>query len=114
MLSSVAWALGCSLGALAGILLAPETADMSTTVLTLLVITAFAAAVVGRLRSLPLTYLGALILATLDFRVRTPLNLTDGQIADLVAFLKSLTDPAARDLSALVPARVPSGLPVQE
>ena len=63
VLSSVAWALGCSLAALAGILLAPETADMSTTVLTLLIITAFAAAVVGRLRSLPLTYLGALILA---------------------------------------------------
>ena len=52
------------------------------------------------------------ILATLDFRVRTPLNLTDGEVADLVAFLKSLTDPAARDLNALVPARVPSGLPV--
>ena len=62
-LSSVAWALGCSLAALAGILLAPETADMSTTTLTFLIITAFAAAVVGRLRSLPLTYLGALILA---------------------------------------------------
>ena len=63
MLSSFAWALGCSLAALAGILLAPETADMSTTTLTFLIITAFAAAVVGRLRSLPLTYLGALILA---------------------------------------------------
>lgn len=62
-LSSFAWALGCSLAALAGILLAPETADMSTTTLTFLIITAFAAAVVGRLRSLPLTYLGALILA---------------------------------------------------
>jgi cytochrome c peroxidase len=54
------------------------------------------------------------ILATLDGRLRTPLNLTDGEIADLVAFLKSLTDPAARDLSALVPARVPSGLPIQD
>jgi cytochrome c peroxidase len=54
------------------------------------------------------------IVATLDFRVRTPLNLTDGEVAELVAFLKSLTDPAARDLGALVPARVPSGLPVQE
>jgi branched-chain amino acid transport system permease protein len=63
VLSSVAWALGCSLAALAGILLAPETADMSTTTLTLLIITAFSAAVVGRLRSLPMTYLGALILA---------------------------------------------------
>jgi branched-chain amino acid transport system permease protein len=63
VLSSFAWALGCSLAALAGILLAPETADMSTATLTLLIITAFSAAVVGRLRSLPLTYLGALILA---------------------------------------------------
>jgi branched-chain amino acid transport system permease protein len=63
VLSSFAWALGCSLAALAGILLAPETADMSTTTLTFLIITAFAAAVVGRLRSLPLTYVGALILA---------------------------------------------------
>ena len=32
--------------------------------------------------------------------------------AELVAFLKSLTDPAARDLGHLVPDRVPSGLPV--
>jgi branched-chain amino acid transport system permease protein len=63
VLSSFAWALGCSLAALAGILLAPETADMSTSTMTFLIITAFAAAVVGRLRSLPLTYLGALILA---------------------------------------------------
>jgi cytochrome c peroxidase len=54
------------------------------------------------------------IMATLDFRVRTPMNLTDGEVAELVAFLKALTDPAARDLGALVPARVPSGLPVQE
>jgi len=63
VLSSFAWALGCSLAALAGILLAPETPSMSTSTLTFLIITAFAAAVVGRLRSLPLTYLGALILA---------------------------------------------------
>jgi hypothetical protein len=33
--------------------------------------------------------------------------------ADLVAFLKSLTDPSARNLSSLVPPSVPSGLPVQ-
>ena len=52
------------------------------------------------------------VLATLDFRVRTPLGLTDAQVADLVAFLESLTDPAARDLGTLAPASVPSGLPV--
>ncbi len=53
------------------------------------------------------------VLSTLDFRLRTPLNLTDTQVAELVAFLKSLTDPAARDLSGIVPASVPSGLPVR-
>lgn len=54
------------------------------------------------------------ILSTLDFRFRSPLNLTDQDRSDLVAFLRSLTDPAARDLSGLIPAAVPSGLPVRE
>ena len=53
------------------------------------------------------------VLRTLDFRLRTPLNLTDTHVAELVAFLKSLTDPAARDLSGITPASVPSGLPVR-
>ncbi len=52
------------------------------------------------------------VLAGLDFRLQTPLKLTPEQIDDLVVFLKSLTDPAARDLSPIVPARVPSGLAV--
>jgi cytochrome c peroxidase len=54
------------------------------------------------------------LLTSLDGRLRQPLGLTEVEIGELVAFLKALTDPAARDLSALVPARVPSGLPVQE
>jgi len=53
------------------------------------------------------------VLATLDGRLRRPLGLTEDEQRDLVAFLNSLTDPAARDLSSLVPAAVPSGLPVQ-
>jgi cytochrome c peroxidase len=53
-----------------------------------------------------------LVLATLDARLRTPNELTEAEKSDLVAFLKSLTDPSARDLSAITPARVPSGLPV--
>jgi len=52
------------------------------------------------------------VLQTLDFRLRTPLNLTDAEKSELVAFLKSLTDPAARNLGAVAPARVPSGLPL--
>ncbi len=39
-----------------------------------------------------------------------PLNKDD--IADLLRFLQSLTDPAARDLSHITPPEVPSGLPL--
>lgn len=39
-------------------------------------------------------------------------ELSDEQIADLVAFLHALTDPAAADLDHLIPERVPSGLPI--
>ncbi len=41
-------------------------------------------------------------------------ELTGEELSDLIAFLKSLTDPASRDLSDEVPARVPSGLPVED
>jgi cytochrome c peroxidase len=54
----------------------------------------------------------AAILAATSPIVRQPLGLTDAEIHQLVVFLQSLTDPAARDLSAVVPASVPSGLPV--
>lgn len=53
------------------------------------------------------------VLASLAFQLQRPLNLTDGEQHDLVAFLKALTDPAARNLGGLVPATVPSGLPVE-
>jgi len=52
-------------------------------------------------------------LQNLDFRVQGPLNLTETEKAQLVAFLKSLTDPAARDMTSVIPASVPSGLPVR-
>jgi len=55
----------------------------------------------------------AAVLETLDFRLRVPLKLTEDELRDLSLFLKSLTDPSVRDLSSLVPARVPSGLAVQ-
>jgi len=63
--SSVAWMLGCSLAGLAGILLAPDL-TLTSIALTLVVIQAYAVAMVGRLRSLPLTFLGALILAEVN------------------------------------------------
>lgn len=61
----LAWAIGCSLAALAGILTAPLL-TLSHTVLTLLIVNAYAAAIIGRLRSLPLTFLGSVILGLAD------------------------------------------------
>jgi len=54
------------------------------------------------------------VLTNLDGRLTQPLGLSEVDISDLVAFLKALTDPSARDLTSLIPLRVPSGLPVQE
>lgn len=59
--SMLAWALGCSLAALSGILFV-GTLALDAGVLSLLIVNAYAAAIVGRLRSLPLTFVGALIL----------------------------------------------------
>jgi branched-chain amino acid transport system permease protein len=56
-----AWVVGCVLAALAGILVAP-TVSLSATALTLLIVDAYAASVIGRLRSIPMTFVGALIL----------------------------------------------------
>jgi cytochrome c peroxidase len=53
------------------------------------------------------------LVGSLDLRIRQPFNLTDAEQKQLVTFLKALTDPKARDLSALFPASVPSGLPVR-
>ena len=59
--SMLAWALGSSMAAISGILLVPEL-GLQVDALTLLIINAFAAAIVGRLKSLPLTYVGAILL----------------------------------------------------
>lgn len=59
--SMLAWALGSSMAAISGILLVPEL-GLQVEALTLLIINAFAATIVGRLKSLPLTYLGAMML----------------------------------------------------
>lgn len=60
-IASASWALGASLAGLAGILLAAEV-QLNVVPLTLLVINAYAAAIFGRLKSLPLTFLGAMAL----------------------------------------------------
>jgi branched-subunit amino acid ABC-type transport system permease component len=56
--TTASWMLGCALAALSGILFSPFI-QLDSLLLTLLVVQAFGAAIVGRLRSLPLTNLGA-------------------------------------------------------
>ena len=59
LVASLAWAIGTSLGALAGILLTPVV-GLQYYELTLLVISAYAAAMLGKLTNLPMTYVGAM------------------------------------------------------
>ncbi|GAB2824755.1 hypothetical protein GCM10022221_23450 [Actinocorallia aurea] len=56
----VAWVLGTQLAAVGGILIAPTVA-LDAVQLSLLIVSAYAAAIFGRLRSLPLTFLGAVV-----------------------------------------------------
>ena len=65
LVSALAWAIGTSLAALAGILLTPVI-GLDYYDLTLLVINAYAAAMLGRLKSLPLTFAGAMGLGLLQ------------------------------------------------
>ena len=60
-IAGFAWIIGLHAAGLAGILVAPGT-GMSLEILSELVIFGYAAAIVGRLRQLPLTFLGAMIL----------------------------------------------------
>ncbi len=60
--SMLSWALGAALAGLAGILLAGSQGSLSHIPLTLLVVNAYAAALFGRLRSLSLTFVGAIVI----------------------------------------------------
>ena len=52
--------------------------------------------------------------AAIDGRLRDGTRLNPGEVDQLVAFLEALTDPGVFDLTRLVPATVPSGLPVAD
>ena len=60
--SLASWAVGAGLAGLAGVLLSPQQGALQVFALTLLVFDAYPAAVSGRLRSVPLTYIGAMVL----------------------------------------------------
>ncbi|HEX4287871.1 MAG TPA: branched-chain amino acid ABC transporter permease/ATP-binding protein, partial [Trebonia sp.] len=58
----MAWALGSSMAALAGIFLSEELSALDPSTLTLFIVDAFAAAIIARLRSLPMAYVGGLVI----------------------------------------------------
>jgi branched-chain amino acid transport system permease protein len=59
--ASRSWMVSTSLAVLAGILISPRS-PLTASTLALLIVNTYAAAVIGRLRSLPMTFLGAIIL----------------------------------------------------
>jgi ABC-type branched-subunit amino acid transport system permease subunit len=62
----VAWGLGGAVSGLAGVLVAPLLGGLNTTNLVIFTVQALAAALVGRLSSLPLTFAGGLVLGMLQ------------------------------------------------
>lgn len=61
----VAWILGTTLAALGGILIAPMVA-LDAMQLSLLIVSAYAAAIFGRLKSLPMTFVGAIVVGCME------------------------------------------------
>jgi len=61
----LAWVLSTQLAAVAGILIAP-TVTLDSSQLSLLIVSAYTAAIFGRLRSLPMTFAGAVVIGCLE------------------------------------------------
>jgi ABC-type branched-subunit amino acid transport system permease subunit len=62
----IAWVVGCCFASVSGILLAQTQQQLDVVLLSLLVVQAFGAAAVGAFRSLPLAYLGGMLLGLLQ------------------------------------------------
>ncbi len=87
-LNALSWMIGAAFGALAGILTA-STYTLDVLTLTLLVLNSFAAAMLGRLRNLPLTFLGAIVLGLANAYMTGYLRLT-GWLVELRPVLPTL------------------------
>jgi branched-chain amino acid transport system permease protein len=61
----LAWILGTQLAAIGGILIAPAVA-LDAAQLSMLIVSAYTAAIFGRLRSIPLTFVGAIVVGCLE------------------------------------------------
>jgi branched-chain amino acid transport system permease protein len=97
-IQQLAWALGCSLAALAGILIA-QLQLLNILSLTLLVLDGYAAAIIGRLRSLPIAIGGALAIGlanSLQSGYIPSLSNVDSVVPLLVLFVALLVLPQDR------------------
>ncbi len=100
-ISAYAWMIGVMFAGLGGILLAPSVQGMNIQTLTQLVIYGYAAAVVGRLRSLPMTFLGAMILGVansmaIGYAPQGVRNDVDAALPMAMLFLALLLIPEVR------------------
>lgn len=100
-ISMFSWAMGASLAAVAGILIAPVL-NLEILNLTLIVVVAYAAAVLGQLKSLPRTFAGAMILGLSTAYLELPFLHTDkipglrGALPTLMLFIVLLILPEER------------------
>ena len=115
--SGLAWGIGTGFAALAGILLAPFYGSLDPLTLTFLVVIATAAAVVGRLESIPITFAGAMAIGMVqqlvqryvtDTTLSSQLQSSIPFVILFVALLLPISWPAAPDKPPRAP-RAPSG-----
>lgn len=82
VVTAFSWAVGASLAGLAAILIAPGL-NLEVNTLSVLVVSAYAAAVVGRLQNLPQTFIGALALGVAQSFVVAYLPVDNAFVANL-------------------------------
>jgi len=82
VVTAASWALGTALAGLAAILIAPGL-NLEVNTLSLLVVSAYAAAVVGRLQNLPATFAGAVALGVSQSLLIGYLPLSNSLVRDL-------------------------------
>ena len=104
--SMASWGLGAGLAALAGVLGAPIS-TLEAVALTLLVFNAYAAPVMGRLRSVPLTFLGAIVLGLAQSYVSSFVKAGDTNVLERgMTRFEASTGWTLANLQAAMPAIV--------
>ncbi len=112
--SAVAWAIGAMLGAIAGILIAPEL-ELDPANLNAVLVLAFAAAAFGQMRKLSLTLVGALLIGVARQFMRSFLRFSDWTFAsDAIAPVVLLFVVVALPQSRLQVGRIATNLKQRE